>query len=434
MLENSVNMASELARSVIEHYANAGRTNDAFKVFLYMLETGVNPNAYTYTVRFLDRRARPHSNDTDIVPKFTICPIRQALTACFPSNLNFSFFVEFAKKYFVEILDKGLQPTPGTYFALVEKIDEGRDREEFVELVKAKGFMPTKADFRQGKELEDATKDTSDKEMQQIFKKMMLLQMRSTSIRKDALRMYHGLVKDGQVDEAKEIFKQTKEKGILLDVAIHTVVIEAYANAGKAEGALKAYKHMKYFLEMMDNGTWPNDDTLKAVIKGADSEDNEYMEFAKAVRARGSQICYKNTGKEEEDPEDIQEILHRLGCGIPVKAETYNMVIKRLAFQKPYPVAVKYAKKYFLQMLDKGMEPDPPAYTFVMEPASWTIRRRWWRRAGKGLILKIKSTLNATNTSKRHSMHIGCPTMPPKRLMRRRENPSTGGAPTQPSA
>ncbi|RXH72078.1 hypothetical protein DVH24_025579 [Malus domestica] len=173
MLENSVKMASELARSVIEHYANAGRTNDAFKVFLYMLETGVNPNAYTYTVRFLDCRARPHSNDTDIVPKFTICPIRQALTACSPSNLNFSFFVEFAKKYFVEILDKGLQPTPRTYFALVEKIDEGRDREEFVELVKAKGFMPTEADFRQGKELEDATKDTSDKEMQQIFKKMM---------------------------------------------------------------------------------------------------------------------------------------------------------------------------------------------------------------------------------------------------------------------
>ncbi|KAM1961943.1 hypothetical protein FF1_022040 [Malus domestica] len=138
-----------------------------------MLETGVNPNAYTYTVRFLDRRARPHSNDTDIVPNFTICPIRQALTACSPSNLNFSFFVEFAKKYFVEMLDKGLQPTLGTYFALVERIDEGRDREEFVELVKAKGFMPTEVDFRQGKELEDETKDTSDKEMQQIFKKML---------------------------------------------------------------------------------------------------------------------------------------------------------------------------------------------------------------------------------------------------------------------
>nr|XP_028952410.1 putative pentatricopeptide repeat-containing protein At1g31840 [Malus domestica] len=256
--------------AVIEHYANAGRTNDAFKVFLYMLETGVNPNAYTYTVRFLDRRARPHSNDTDIVPNFTICPIRQvslnptdvghityivtikALTACSPSNLNFSFFVEFAKKYFVEMLDKGLQPTLGTYFALVERIDEGRDREEFVELVKAKGFMPTEVDFRQGKELEDETKDTSDKEMQQIFKKMLLLQMRSTSIRKDALRMYHGLVKEGQVDEAKEIFKQTKEKGILLDVAIHTVVIEAYANAGKAKGALKAYKHM------LANGIKPN--------------------------------------------------------------------------------------------------------------------------------------------------------------------------------
>lgn len=196
MLENSVKMASEVAISgnmvaeikaqdqdtgsfpyvipltaVIEHYANAGRTNDAFKVFLYMLETGVNPNAYTYTVTI------------------------KALAACSPSNLNFSFFIEFAKKYIVEMLDKGLRPTPGTYFALVERIDEGRDREEFVELVKAKGFMPTEADFRQRKVLEDATKNTSDKEMQQMFEKM-----RSTSIRKDALRMYHGLVKDGQVD------------------------------------------------------------------------------------------------------------------------------------------------------------------------------------------------------------------------------------------
>lgn len=40
-----------------------------------------------------------------------------------------------------------------------------------------------------------------------------------------------------------------------------------------------------------------------------------------------------------------------LECGIPIKAETYNMVIKRPAFQKPNPVAVNYAKKYFMQIL-----------------------------------------------------------------------------------
>ena len=69
----------------------------------------------------------------------------------------------------------------------------------------------------------------------------------------------------------------------------------------------------------------------------------------------------------EGDPEDLETILLMLECGIPVKAESYNMIIKMLAFHNPCPYAVQYAKKYFLQMLEKGMQSDSGTYTLVME-------------------------------------------------------------------
>ncbi|XP_048440336.1 pentatricopeptide repeat-containing protein At5g65560-like [Pyrus x bretschneideri] len=375
--------------AVMDYYASAGRTSDAFKVFLKMLANGITPNAYTYTV------------------------IIKALASCSPRDPNFPHFVKFAKMYFVEMLDKGLQPTPGTYIALSEKLDEGRDRKEFGELIKAKGFvLPpddfhtaerdqeipfiteglVEAAFRQRKVFEDATKDTNDKEMQQTFEKM-----RTNWIVEEAWRMYHGLLKDSQVDQANEFYKQNK-RGIIPDVAIHTVVIEAYANAGKAKGALKAYKHMlangvdpnlytysilikaltadldfvltarKYFLEMLDKGIIPNSDIYEAVSKGAKAEDREYMEFAEAVLAKGIKVLKeKDVSGKEGDREDLGTILLMLECGIPCKAESYNMIIRMLAFHNPCPSAVQYAKKYFLQMLEKGMQPDSGTYTLVME-------------------------------------------------------------------
>ncbi|TQD70711.1 hypothetical protein C1H46_043755 [Malus baccata] len=185
-----------------------------------MLANEITPNAYTYIV---------------IIKELASCSLRDP---------NFPHFVKFANMYFVEMLDNGLQPTSGTYIALSEKLDEGRDRKEFGELIKAKG----------------------------------------------------------QVDQANEFYKQNK-RGIIPDVAIHTVVIEAYANAGKANSALKAYKHMlangvdpnlyiysvlikalaadsdfiltarKYFLKMLDKSIIPNSDIYEAVSKRAKADD-----------------------------------------------------------------------------------------------------------------------------------------------------------------
>ncbi|CAN6547988.1 unnamed protein product [Malus baccata var. baccata] len=296
-----------------------------------MLANEITPNAYTYTV---------------IIKELASCSLRDP---------NFPHFVKFANMYFVEMLDKGLQPTSGTYIALSEKLDEGRDRKEFGELIKAKGFV-----------FEDATKDTNDKEMQQTFEKM-----RTNWIVEEAWRMYHGLLMDNQVDQANEFYKQNK-RGIIPDVAIHTVVIEAYANAGKANGALKAYKHMlangvdpnlyiysvlikalaadsdfiltarKYFLKMLDKRIIPNSDIYEA-----------YMEFAEAVLAKRIKVLKEKDGK-EGNPEDLETILLMLEHGIPIKAESCNMIIKMLAFHNPCPFA-------------KGMQPDSGTYTLVME-------------------------------------------------------------------
>ncbi|KAM1281425.1 hypothetical protein ACFX15_021594 [Malus domestica] len=326
-----------------------------------MLANEITPNAYTYTM---------------IIKELASCSLRDP---------NFPHFVKFAKMYFVEMLDKRLQPTSGTYIALFEKLDEGRDRKEFGELIKAKGFvLPpddfhtaerdqeipfiteglVEAAFRQRNVFESATKDTNDKEMQQTFEKM-----RTNWIVEEAWRMYHGLLKDNQVDQANEFYKQNK-RGIIPDVAIHTVVIEAYANAGKANGALKAYKHMKYFLEMLDKRIIPNSDIYEAMSKGAKAEDMEYMEFAEAVLAKRIKVLKEKDGDisgKEGDPEDLETILLMLEYGIPIKAESYNMIIKMHAFHNLCPSAVQYAKKYFLQMLEKGMQPDSGTYTLVME-------------------------------------------------------------------
>ncbi|KAM1962118.1 hypothetical protein FF1_022187 [Malus domestica] len=287
-----------------------------------MLANEITPNMYTYTV---------------IIKELASCSLRDP---------NFPHFVKFANMYFVEMLDKGLQPTSGTYIALSDKLDEGRDRKEFEELIKAKGFVLPPDDFH-----------TAERDQEIPF------------ITEGLVEAVFRQMKDNQVDQANEFYKQNK-RGIIPDVAIHTVVIEAYANAGKANGALKAYKHMKYFLEMLDKRIIPNSDIYEAVSKGAKADNREYMEFAEAVLAKKIKVLKEKDGDisgKEGDPEDLETILLMLEYGISIKAESYNMIIKMLAFHNPCPSTVQYAKKYFLQMLEKGMQPDSGTYTLVME-------------------------------------------------------------------
>ncbi|KAL6125768.1 hypothetical protein ACLB2K_073822 [Fragaria x ananassa] len=110
--------------AVMEYYINAtgDRTKDAFRVFKDMSASGVEPNAYTYGIS-----------------------IKALAAADLKKNPN---FVGYAKKYFVEMLDRGMQSNEETYEAVLDGIGRGENKAEaeeergvFVGKVKAKGFM-----------------------------------------------------------------------------------------------------------------------------------------------------------------------------------------------------------------------------------------------------------------------------------------------------
>ncbi|WCJ41273.1 Tetratricopeptide repeat (TPR)-like superfamily protein [Euphorbia peplus] len=100
--------------AVIEAYANAGgRSKEAVEVFLRMVNSGVKPNAYTYSVLIKGLVGDGKVGD--------------------------------AKKYVMEMMGKGMRPNVGTYVAVFEGFVERGMVEEAKEMVvemKEKGFSP----------------------------------------------------------------------------------------------------------------------------------------------------------------------------------------------------------------------------------------------------------------------------------------------------
>ncbi|XP_050378181.1 putative pentatricopeptide repeat-containing protein At3g16710, mitochondrial [Argentina anserina] len=271
--------------AVIEYYINAAgdRTKDALKVFNHMLVSGVQvqPNAYTYAV------------------------IIKALAAAdLEKNLD---FVGYAKRYFVEMLDRGMQPSEETYEAVLNGIGrrENRanaeeERREFVENVKAKGFKlvfqkesekmanppQLKSEMDMLKEhvmkvFEDVIRDFEDENEQRRFRQMA---EDYDSLSATAFNFYDALVGKGLIEEAKELFKPLFETAILPDEAVFTICI---LFSKTTSDALRVYEHM-------------------------------------------------------------------LAYGITTSSCTYNVLIAKLSLDDNF---TGHAKKYYLEMLDKGMKP-----------------------------------------------------------------------------
>ncbi|XP_024168973.1 pentatricopeptide repeat-containing protein At5g61990, mitochondrial-like [Rosa chinensis] len=269
--------------AVMEHYINAtgDRTKDALRVFKHMLVSGVEPNAYTYAV------------------------IIKALAAAdLKKNPN---FIVYAKNYFVEMLDRGMQPNEETYEAVLEGIGHTENkaeaeevRREFVENVKAKGFvlvLQKEAEERANppslksemdvlkehvmKVFEDATRDCEDENARARFRE---IGEDYESLSKCAFDLFNALVRKGLNEEAKELFKPLLDTAILPDEAVFIIVI--LFSRTKSD-ALKVYEHM-------------------------------------------------------------------LAYGITPSSCTYNLLIATLSLD---PNFIGHAKKYYLEMLDKGMKP-----------------------------------------------------------------------------
>ncbi|PRQ17268.1 putative pentatricopeptide [Rosa chinensis] len=103
--------------AVIEAYINGGKTEGALQTFMDMLAAGLAPISYTYSVLIKGLAADPN------------------------------FFGD-AKKYLIEMMDKGMHPNAATYTAVFEgfaREDDKATEEEgkkFLEVMMAKGFVP----------------------------------------------------------------------------------------------------------------------------------------------------------------------------------------------------------------------------------------------------------------------------------------------------
>ncbi|PRQ61036.1 putative pentatricopeptide [Rosa chinensis] len=288
---------------VIGEYAFAGEIKAALKVYQRMLATGVSPTSHTYTLLIM-------ALVTD------------------SSDVN---YVGLAKKYFMEMLGKGLKPHDVSYISVFDAIacrESVENAREFLEQIKAKGFSLKSNVFyfdeahlteamKITKLLHDLPNNTTDKDIQKLFRKWCTS---GHGFQKESMKMYKTLVKDGNADEAMEVL-MLFIKGIKPAILIHTCIIETYVNAGKIKGALEAYKDMvaagvapnsytytvlikgliadpnffgddkKFLLEMMDKGKWPNASTYTVVMEGFAKQED------KAAEEEGKELVEVMMGK-----------------------------------------------------------------------------------------------------------------------------------------
>ncbi|PRQ21151.1 putative pentatricopeptide [Rosa chinensis] len=170
---------------VIMTYAGNHKAKSALKVYQQMIATGINPACYTYVQ--------------------LICVLATDF-----SNVK---FLRYAKKYFLEMLDKGMKPNPTPFWKIMEAIayrEPVEKAKEFLEQIKAKGFMPPDSGFHY-KEAYLAEgmqtlkmyanlvhNDTIDEDVRKYF---FVLRACPGYAEKLGSKMYSALVDDGNVDE-----------------------------------------------------------------------------------------------------------------------------------------------------------------------------------------------------------------------------------------
>nr|XP_011464672.1 PREDICTED: pentatricopeptide repeat-containing protein At1g09900-like [Fragaria vesca subsp. vesca] len=210
------NILPELAvyTLVMFAYAGTGNIKDSHKVYQQMIASGVTPAAYTYTI--------------------IICAIAKDFSD--PNSVGY------AKKYFLEMLDRGMKPHYQPYMYVMDAIsyrESGEEAKKFLEQIKAKGFIPVIDDFqyKEGhltealqatKTYVDSLVKTTDEAVQKHLRKSHLSPwcMR-------AIEMHKALVDDGALDEAIEFYHTIQQSGVEPLVQIHTSIIKAYLSLAR---------------------------------------------------------------------------------------------------------------------------------------------------------------------------------------------------------
>nr|XP_011464673.1 PREDICTED: pentatricopeptide repeat-containing protein At1g06710, mitochondrial-like isoform X1 [Fragaria vesca subsp. vesca] len=291
---------------VITLYSGSRKAESALKVYHHMIASGVKPVSYTYT----------------------------QLTCVLSTDFSKAKYLRYAKKFFLEALDKGMKLKRTPFWNVMKAIAYREPLEkfkEFLEQLKAKGFILHDNGFYYKEAYLAEARETLKMYAHLVHNHTVDVDVRSYFYMKSAFpdhiqklsnKMYTALIVDGNFHKAIEFSKEIEETHIEPMVVIHTSVIKAYLKFSKTKGALEAYLAMlaagvapnsvtytvlikglsanpdfigdakKYLLEMMDKGKRPNAATITAVIEGfAKQEDKaaeeEGKEFVRVMMDKG---------------------------------------------------------------------------------------------------------------------------------------------------
>ncbi|XP_004309933.1 PREDICTED: protein Rf1, mitochondrial-like [Fragaria vesca subsp. vesca] len=304
---------------IIWAYTYVDKTEAALKVYHRMIAAGVSPTCCTYII-LIDSLATHSSFDVS--------------------------FLGYAKKYFLEMLDKGMKPPSTSYMTVVDAItccESAEKAREFVEQIQAKGFTPDSyvphfgeghlAEAMKGIKLyADLVNKATDKDMKKEF---LNWQTKPKGLSSLSVKMIKALIKDGNADDAIKICKRTAEIGMQPTVVIHTCVIEAYLKLGKTKDVLEAY------WGMLAAGVTPNSYTYTVLIKGLTADPNFFRDAKK---------CF----------------LEMMEKGLRPNVATYTAVIESFAKQED-KACEEECKELVEVMISKGFVPNAKAMMEVLK-------------------------------------------------------------------
>ncbi|PRQ56940.1 putative pentatricopeptide [Rosa chinensis] len=291
---------------------SAGKIMAAHKVYRHMIANGVPPTSCTY-ITLINTLANNSS--------------------------SYVSFVGYAKKYFLEMLDKGMKPYHTSYMAVFKAIACRESMEkvrEFSQQIQARGFIPQpnvpcfgEANLTEAinamKLLDDLVNKTTDKEMQKVF-----CSWHPTHLKKEAAKMFSALIADGNVSLFRELYEQNSETD--------------YLKAGKTKGALEAYRGM------LASGVAPNSYTCRVLIKGLAADPHFVVDAKKCL-------------------------LEMMDKGMRPNAATYTTIIGGFARQEDKE-AEEEGKQLVEVMMGKGFEPNVKVMMEVLKGRPKGIIRR----------------------------------------------------------
>ncbi|XP_062028404.1 pentatricopeptide repeat-containing protein At4g38150-like [Rosa rugosa] len=178
---------------------SAGKIMAAHRVYHHMIANGVAPTSCTYII-LINTLATNSSSDVS--------------------------FVGYAKKYFLEMLDKGMTPISSSYMAVFKAIARQEPVEkarEFLEQIQTKGFSPKldvpHFDVAYMEEAMNALKmsdvlinATTDNKLQKLYREWSTTRK---PLRDEFPKMYKALKADGNDDQAMELYRRAWDTNII---------------------------------------------------------------------------------------------------------------------------------------------------------------------------------------------------------------------------